>query len=61
VNRAMEEVLKSGTVTADLKPAGKPASTSEVGDAVCARVQEQASEQVYGKTERRGQEATHHY
>jgi hypothetical protein len=29
-------VLNSGRVTADLKPAGKPAQTSEVGDAVCA-------------------------
>ncbi len=36
VNQAMEQVLNSGQVTADLKPAGKPASTSEVGDAVCA-------------------------
>ncbi len=36
VNQAMEKVLNSGRVTADLKPAGKPASTSEVGDAVCA-------------------------
>ncbi len=36
VNQAMETVLNSGRVTADLKPAGKPASTSEVGDAVCA-------------------------
>jgi 3-isopropylmalate dehydrogenase len=35
VNAAVEEVLNSGRVTADLKPAGKPASTSEVGDAVC--------------------------
>jgi len=33
---ALEEVLNSGRVTADLKPADKPASTSEVGDAVCA-------------------------
>src|SRR6478672_6372312 len=33
---AIEEVLNSGRVTADLKPAGKPAQTSEVGDAVCA-------------------------
>jgi 3-isopropylmalate dehydrogenase len=32
---AMEKVLDSGTVTADLKPTGKPATTSEVGDAVC--------------------------
>jgi 3-isopropylmalate dehydrogenase len=36
VNRAMEEVLNSGRVTADLKPTGKPATTSEVGNAVCA-------------------------
>jgi 3-isopropylmalate dehydrogenase len=35
VNQAMEAVLNSGRVTADLKPAGKPASTSDVGDAVC--------------------------
>jgi 3-isopropylmalate dehydrogenase len=35
VYRAIEEVLNSGHVTADLKPAGKPAGTSEVGDAVC--------------------------
>lgn len=32
---AMEQVLNSGHVTADLKPKGKPASTAEVGDAVC--------------------------
>jgi 3-isopropylmalate dehydrogenase len=36
VNQAIEAVLNSGRVTADLKPAGNPASTSEVGDAVCA-------------------------
>jgi len=36
VNRAMEEVLNSGKVTADLKPNGAPATTSQVGDAVCA-------------------------
>lgn len=36
VNRAMEHVLNSGHVTADLRPAGKPATTSEVGDAICA-------------------------
>jgi 3-isopropylmalate dehydrogenase len=36
VNRAMEDVLNSGRVTADLKPAGKPSGTSEVGDAICA-------------------------
>lgn len=38
VNKAMEAVLTSGKVTADLKPAGKPATTSEVGDAVAARI-----------------------
>ncbi len=36
VNRAMEDVLNSGRVTADLKPAGTPATTAEVGDAICA-------------------------
>jgi len=36
VNAAMEKVLNSGHVTADLRPAGKPATTSEVGDSVCA-------------------------
>jgi 3-isopropylmalate dehydrogenase len=35
VNRAMEQVLNNGRVTADLKPAGKPATTDEVGDAIC--------------------------
>ena len=34
VNQAVEAVLNSGQVTADLKPAGTPATTSEVGDAV---------------------------
>jgi 3-isopropylmalate dehydrogenase len=38
VNRAMEEVLNSGHVTADLKPKEKPASTSEVGDAVVSNI-----------------------
>jgi len=38
VNRAMEEVLNSGRVTADLKPAGPPATTEEVGKAVCAAI-----------------------
>jgi 3-isopropylmalate dehydrogenase len=36
VNRAMEEVLNSGRVTADLKSPGAPATTTEVGDAICA-------------------------
>jgi 3-isopropylmalate dehydrogenase len=35
VNAAMETVLNSGRVTADLKPKGAPATTSEVGTAVC--------------------------
>jgi 3-isopropylmalate dehydrogenase len=35
VNAAMEQVLESGCVTADLKPAGAPASCSDVGQAVC--------------------------
>jgi len=35
VERAMEQVLASGRVTADLKPAGPPASTEQVGKAVC--------------------------
>jgi 3-isopropylmalate dehydrogenase len=38
VNRAMESVLNSGSVTADLKPTGKPATTSEVGAAVVAAI-----------------------
>ncbi|MBK9168839.1 MAG: 3-isopropylmalate dehydrogenase [Bryobacterales bacterium] len=35
VNRAVETVLNSGRVTADLKPAGTPATTEQVGAAVC--------------------------
>lgn len=35
VNRAIEAVLNSGRVTADLKPAGAPATTEQVGQAVC--------------------------
>lgn len=42
VNAAIEEVLDAGKVTADLKPAGTPASTSEVGDAVCAALKGRA-------------------
>jgi 3-isopropylmalate dehydrogenase len=34
VSAATEAVLDSGRVTADLRPAGKPATTSEVGDAI---------------------------
>ena len=39
VNAAMEAVLDSGKVTADLRPSGPPATTTEVGDAVCAAIQ----------------------
>src|SRR2546423_7012117 len=38
VNRAVEAVLNSGKVTADLKPKGTPATTVEVGEAVCAAI-----------------------
>jgi len=38
VNEAVEAVLNSGHVTADLKPAGRAATTSEVGDAVASRI-----------------------
>jgi 3-isopropylmalate dehydrogenase len=38
VYSAIEEVLNSGRVTADLKPSGKPATTTEVGDAICQYV-----------------------
>ncbi len=38
VNAAVEAVLNSGRVTADLRPAGPPATTSEVGEAVCAAI-----------------------
>jgi 3-isopropylmalate dehydrogenase len=39
VNQAIENVLNSGEVTADLRPAGAPATTSQVGDAVCAALE----------------------
>ncbi len=38
VYAAIEAVLNSGRVTADLKPAGPPATTAEVGAAVCAAI-----------------------
>jgi 3-isopropylmalate dehydrogenase len=38
VNHAMEQVLNSGKVTADLHPAGKPATTEETGEAVCQAI-----------------------
>ncbi len=42
VNRAMDEVLNSGRITADLNPAGQPATTREVGDAVAAALSARA-------------------
>jgi 3-isopropylmalate dehydrogenase len=39
VNRAIEAVLNSGRVTADLNPAGPAASTSEAGTAVAERIE----------------------
>lgn len=38
VNAAIEAVLDSGRVTADLKPKGAPATTEQVGEAVCAAI-----------------------
>ncbi len=38
VNRAMEAVLNSGRVTADLRPAGTPVTTEETGEAVCQAI-----------------------
>lgn len=38
VNRAMEQVLNSGRVTADLRPSGTPATTEETGEAVCQAI-----------------------
>jgi len=38
VDAAIEAVLESGKVTADLRPAGQPATTEEVGAAVCAAI-----------------------
>src|SRR6266581_3059933 len=35
VDRAIQAVLESGCVTADLRPAGTPATTEQVGEAVC--------------------------
>jgi 3-isopropylmalate dehydrogenase len=35
VNQAIKTVLNSGKVTADLRPNGPPASTTDVGQAVC--------------------------
>ena len=38
VDRAIEAVMKSGNVTADLRPAGTPATTEGVGEAVCEAI-----------------------
>jgi 3-isopropylmalate dehydrogenase len=38
VDAAIEAVMKSGTVTADLRPPGAPATTEQVGAAVCAAI-----------------------
>src|SRR5580704_7989730 len=38
VNRAVEEVLNSGRVTADLRPTGTPATTEQAGEAVCEAI-----------------------
>jgi 3-isopropylmalate dehydrogenase len=38
VNRAMEQVLNSGKVTADLRPTGTPATTEQTGEAVCQAI-----------------------
>lgn len=38
VNRAIDEVVESGCVTADLRPRGTPATTAQVGAAVCAAI-----------------------
>jgi 3-isopropylmalate dehydrogenase len=38
VNRAMETVLNTGRVTADLRPSGTPATTEEAGEAVCQAI-----------------------
>ncbi|MBI3664697.1 MAG: 3-isopropylmalate dehydrogenase, partial [Acidobacteria bacterium] len=38
VERAIERVLASGRVTADLRPAGRPATTEEVAGAVCEAI-----------------------
>jgi 3-isopropylmalate dehydrogenase len=38
VESAIEQVLTSGVVTADLRPKGAPATTEAVGEAVCAAI-----------------------
>lgn len=43
VNFAIEDVLNGGRVTADLKPAGTPATTNQVGNAVCDALKARAA------------------
>ena len=38
VDAAIEAVMRSGKVTADLRPPGTPATTEQVGEAVCAAI-----------------------
>lgn len=38
VNRAIETILDSGHVTADLKPKTAPATTTQVGEAICEAI-----------------------
>jgi 3-isopropylmalate dehydrogenase len=38
VEAALEAVLQSGKVTADLRPSGAPATTEHVGESVCAAI-----------------------
>jgi 3-isopropylmalate dehydrogenase len=38
VEAAIEAVLRSGRVTADLRPSGVPATTEQVGESVCAAI-----------------------
>jgi 3-isopropylmalate dehydrogenase len=38
VNEAIERILSTGTVTADLKPKGTPSTTEQVGEAICQAI-----------------------
>ena len=38
VDKAIEAVLESGHVTADLRPSGAPATTEQVGESVCVAI-----------------------
>jgi 3-isopropylmalate dehydrogenase len=38
IEAAMQTVMTSGKVTADLRPKGTPATTEEVGKAVCTAI-----------------------